>query len=94
MVVSGTTECVHDATSSPLSTLVLNAARAIKESSSRADERKTGVSLRGSGSIGAVLFYERVERKFGGVQCAMEIHLDCLEIGRLRRVFRTYRFRS
>jgi hypothetical protein len=82
---------MHDPTSAPFRTLILDASRTIKKRSARADESESGVSLRRSGSIRAVLLDERVKGEFRGVQCAIQIHLDGLEIGRLRGILRTWR---
>jgi hypothetical protein len=91
VIVSRTTECMHDPSSAPFRTLILHATRTVKERSAGADEGETGVDLKRSGSIGAVLFDERMKGEFRGVQRAMKIHLHCFEIGRLRRVLRTWR---
>lgn len=91
MVVSRTTETMHDATSAPLSTLVLDSAWAVKECRAGADQCKTGVSLRRSRAVGSILFDKRVHSELGCVQRAVEVDFNCLQIGRLRRIFWTCR---
>jgi hypothetical protein len=80
---------MHDTTSTPFGALVLDATRTVKECSAGADEGETGVGLESSGSIGAVLIDERMKGELRGVQSAMKVHLDGLEVGRLRWVLRT-----
>jgi len=89
MEVSCPTQCMHDPTSAPLGTLILDATWAVKKSSPRTDEGETGVCLIRGGTVGSVLSYESVHGEFGGIQSTMEIHFDRFEIGRLRRVLRT-----
>jgi hypothetical protein len=62
---------MHDPTSAPFRTLILDAAGTVKKRSAGADERESGVSLRRSGSICAVLLDERVKGELCGVQCAI-----------------------
>ena len=83
MIVSRPTQRVHDSTSAPLGTLILDAARAIKERCTRADECKAGVCLTRCGAIGAILSDERVRGEFGRIQNTMQVYFDRLEIGRL-----------
>lgn len=90
MVVSRPTQRVHDSTSSPFGTLILDTARAIQECSAGADEGETGVSLTGGSSSSPILSYERVHSELGGIQGAVKIHFDCLQAGRLRGVLWTY----
>lgn len=89
MIVSCPTQRVHDSTSAPLGTLILDPARAIKERRAGADECKAGVCLTRGGAIGPVLSNERVHGEFGSIQSAMEVHFDRFETGRSRRVVRT-----
>lgn len=82
MVVSCATQCMHDPTSTPFGTLVLDTARAIKERGARADEGETRVRLARRCAVGPILSDKRVHSELGSVQSTVKIDFDRLQVGR------------
>lgn len=71
---------MHDAASAPLCTLVLHASRAIEEGGAGTDQSETCVLLRCGGSVRAILANEVVKSELGGVEDAVKVDFDRLEV--------------
>lgn len=80
---------MHDPTSTPLGTLVLDAAWTIQERCARTDECETSVCLTGGGAISPILSDERMQNEFGGVESTLEVHFDRFQTRGLWRVLST-----